>query len=101
MFTRQLCSCVRVLIYRDLRDRVVNGTDNRYRLAIMPVCCYGQSSYKYQIRIGARMLICRDRLRDRIVDGRGWSNSHTVWTKVHLSITQLDQTNIDIDIDIN
>ena len=35
--------------------------------AIMSVRCYGQSSYKYQICIGARMLICKDRLRDRVV----------------------------------
>ena len=28
----------------------------------------GQSWYKYQIRIGARVLICRN-LRDRVVDG--------------------------------
>ena len=34
----------------------------------MLVRCYGQSWYKYRIRIGARALICRD-LRDRVVDG--------------------------------
>jgi len=53
----------------------------------------GQSWYKYQIRIGARVLICRN-LRDRVVDGGGWSDSHTGWTKAHLSITQADQTNV-------
>ena len=42
----------------------------------MPVRCYGQSWYKYQIRIDARVLICWD-LRDRVMDGGGWSDSHT------------------------
>ena len=48
--------------------------------------CYGQSCYKYRIRIGARVLICRD-LGDRVVDGGSWSDSHTEWIKVHLSMT--------------
>ena len=34
------------------------------------------SWYRYQIRIGARLLIYRD-LPDRVVDGEGSSNSHT------------------------
>ena len=38
--------------------------------------CYRQSWYKYRICVGARVLICRD-LRDRVVDGGGWSDSHT------------------------
>ena len=38
-------------------------------------------------------LICRD-LRDRIVEGGGWSNLHTEWTKAHLSIIQEEQINI-------
>jgi len=61
----------------------------------MSVRCYGQSWYKYQIRIGARrVLICRD-LRDRVVDGgSNWSDLHMKWTKAHLSITQTDQTNV-------
>ena len=59
----------------------------------MLVRFYRQSWYKYRIRICARALICRD-LRDRVVDGGGWSDSHTGWTKVHLSITQASQTNI-------
>ena len=54
----------------------------------MPVCCYGQSSYMYQIRIGAHMLICRDHLRDRVVDEGGWFDSHTGWIKIHLSIIE-------------
>jgi len=57
----------------------------------MPVRCYGQSWYKYRIHTGACVLICRD-LRDQVVDGGGWSDLHTGWTKVHLSITQPDQT---------
>ena len=52
----------------------------------MSVRCYGQSWYKYQIYIGVRVLICKD-LRDRVVDGEGWSDSHMGWTKAHLSIT--------------
>ena len=59
----------------------------------MPVHCYGQSWYKYRIHIDVRVLIYKE-LRDRVVDGRGWSDSHTRWTKAHLSITQTDQTNI-------
>ena len=35
-------------------------------------------------------LICSD-LRDRVVDEGGWSDSHTGWTKAHLSLTQVDQ----------
>ena len=38
------------------------------------------------------MLICRDP-RDPVVDGVGWSDSHTGQTKTHLSITRDDQTN--------
>ena len=34
----------------------------------MPVRYYGQSWCKYRIRIGARVLICRD-LHDQVVDG--------------------------------
>ena len=60
---------------------------------LCPCFCYGQSWYKCQIRIDARVLIYRD-LRDRVVDGGSWSDSHTGWTKVHLSITQEDQTNV-------
>jgi len=59
----------------------------------MPVRCYEQSRYMYWIHIGARVLICKD-LRDRVVNGGGWSDSHTGWTKAHLSITQADQTNV-------
>ena len=60
----------------------------------MPMRCYGQSWYKYQIRIGARVLICRD-LRDQVVDGEGWSDLHKRWTnEAYMSITQADQTNI-------
>ena len=58
----------------------------------MPVRCYGQSWYKYRIRIGVRVLICRD-LRDRVVDEEGWSDS-TRWTNAHLSIIHTDQTNV-------
>ena len=43
--------------------------------------------------IGARLLIRRD-LRDQVIDGEGGFDSHTGWTKAHLSITQADQTNI-------
>ena len=46
----------------------------------MPVRCYELDWYKYQIRIGARVLICKD-LCDRVMDGGGWSDSHTRWTK--------------------
>ena len=42
------------------------------------VRCYGQSCYKYQIRNGVHVLICRD-LRVRVVDGEGWSDSHMEW----------------------
>ena len=42
----------------------------------MPVRCYGQSWYKYRIRIGAHVLFCRN-LRDRIVDRECWSDSYT------------------------
>ena len=28
------------------------------------------------------------------MNGEGWSDSHTGWIKVHLSITQADQTNV-------
>ena len=59
----------------------------------MPVRCYGQSWYKYRIRIGARVLFCRD-LCDRVVDGGDWSDSHTGYTKAHMSVTQVDQTNV-------
>jgi len=59
----------------------------------MPMYCYEQSWYKYRICIGASMLICRD-LRDRIVDGGDWYDSHMRWTKAHLSITDVDQTNV-------
>ena len=38
----------------------------------MHVCCYEQSCYKYQIRIGVSVLICRD-LRARVVDKGGCS----------------------------
>ena len=58
----------------------------------MSVRCYGQSWYKYRIRIVVCVLICRD-LRDLVVDGVGWSDSHTGQTKTHLSITRDDQTN--------
>ena len=54
----------------------------------MPVRCYGQSQYKYRIHIGAHVLICSD----RVMDGGGWSDSHTERTKTHLLITQADQT---------
>ena len=43
---------------------------------------------------GIRVLIYRD-LHDRVVDGEGWSDSHTEWTKAHLLITQADQTNVE------
>jgi len=33
----------------------------------VPVCCYGQA-YKYRIRIGDRVLICRD-LHDQVMNG--------------------------------
>jgi len=56
----------------------------------MPVRCYGQNWYKYRIHICAHELVCRG-LRDRVVDRWGWSDSHTRWTKIHLSITQEDQ----------
>ena len=49
--------------------------------------------YKYQICIGARVLICKD-LCDRVMDGGGWSDSHTRWTKSPLSITQVDQSTV-------
>ena len=64
----------------------------------MSVRYYGQSWCKYRIRIGARVLICRD-LHNQVVDGggrgrRGWFDSHTGWTKTDLSIIQADQTNV-------
>jgi len=51
-----------------------------------------QSWYMYRIYIGAHVY-CKD-LRDQVVGGGGWSDSHTGWTKAHLSITQADQTNV-------
>ena len=55
--------------------------------AIIPVCCYRQSWYKYRICIVARILICRN-LHDQMVDGVSWSDSNTRWTKALLSITR-------------
>ena len=53
----------------------------------MPVHCYEQSWYKYRIHIGTRVLICMN-LRDRVVYGGGCFDTHTRWTKVHLSMTR-------------
>jgi hypothetical protein len=46
----------------------------------MSVRYYGQSYYNYWIRIGVTLLICMN-LCDRVVNGEGWSDSHTGWTK--------------------
>ena len=48
----------------------------------------------YWIYTGARVLICRD-LRDRVVDGGGWSDSHTGWTiyiGIGIDLELLDNT---------
>jgi len=49
----------------------------------MSVCCYGQNWYKYRIRVGARVLICRD-LHDRVVDRENWFDSHSGWIKTNI-----------------
>ena len=51
----------------------------------MPVRCYGQCWYKYWIRIGVHVLICRN-LRDRVVDGGGWSDR----IRDELSVNNID-----------
>ena len=45
----------------------------------MLVRCDGQSWYKYRMLIGTRVLIYRN-LRDRVIEGGGWSDTHTGWT---------------------
>ena len=63
----------------------------------MYVRCYGQSWYKYQICIAARMLIFRYPC-DRVVDGRSWSDSHTKNNKTKNLGGSLPALEIDIDL---